>query len=148
MSDRVFAEIESEKGVYIGDICYAMQDKLYDGIWCGKHHCEDGCFEIPGSMLWFAVGGTAYGDGAYEGSNGLVFPVDAGVIGVLPLELCKENRDEYSDCGIIIDESGTVTFESEDGVFEIELPDGNRFTIDTKYEDEEDADSWWEEDDE
>lgn len=80
-----------------------------------------------------AGGGKTYGDGAYEGSNGLVFPVDAGVIGVLPLELCKENRDEYSDCGIIIDESGTVTFESEDGVFEIELPDGNRFTIDTKY---------------
>ena len=48
----------------------------------------------------------------------------------------------------VIDESGTVTFESDDGVFEIELPDGNRFTIDTKYEDEEDADSWWEEDDE
>ena len=32
MNDKVIAEIKSEKGFYIGDICYAMQNGLYRGV--------------------------------------------------------------------------------------------------------------------
>lgn len=140
MNDKVIAEIKSEKGFYIGDICYAMQNGLYRGVWGGKHHYQDGCFEIPGRNLWFAVAGTAYGDGEYEGSNGFWFPVDAGNIGVLPLEVCTNDLTEISGGGMLVDAPGTVVFNADDGIFEIELPNGSEFSINTRdeYEGEDD----------
>lgn len=140
MDNKVIAEIKSKKGFYIGDICYAMQNALYRGLWGGEHHYQDGCFEIPRRNLRFAVAGTAYGDGEYVGSNGFWFSVDAGNIGVLPLEVCKKDLTDISGSGMLVDTPGTVIFKADDGIFEIELPNGSKFSINTRdvYEDEDD----------
>ena len=88
----------------------------------------------------FVVGYTAYGDGVYEDQNGMMYPVDAGVIGLVPLEIVDEENWELADMI-----PGTAEFTCEDGVFDITLPDGTYIHIDTKdeerqytYEDEED----------
>lgn len=134
------AEISSKKGFYIGDICYVLPDNIYYGIWGDQHGYEDGAFEAPGTGLKFAVAGTAYGDGRYDGKLGS-YPVDAGVIGVVPLELVKEDATPDED-GTVVHKPGIAIFEEEDGVFTIRLPDGTEEVINTDPQEE------YEEDDE
>ena len=71
---------------YIGDICYFLDDTLYDEVWGTKFGYNGGHYERPDGT-GFIVMGTAYGDGSYKGSNGIDYGVDAGVIGVVSLEL-------------------------------------------------------------
>lgn len=150
MKRKVYAEISSEKGFYIGDVCYAMKEEFYRDVWGDQLGFEDGCHEVPEYRLKFAVCSTYYGDGEYRGTNGVVFPVDAGNIGVVPLEMCSEHKlksEGYEDCGVIVEQPGTVFYTADDGVFEIDLPGGSSFSINTRceedddcYDDEEDED--------
>ncbi len=57
-----------------------------------QHGFVDGTFKDPDTGLEVAVAGTAYGDGRYLGSDGAEFPVDADVIGLVPLELVSRER--------------------------------------------------------
>ena len=41
MNDKITGKIKSEKGFYVGDICYALSDDTYDGVWGGAGY-EDG----------------------------------------------------------------------------------------------------------
>ena len=83
----------------------------------GKYRLGDPCYSVPndrwsewldatGSSLndedniyalldgWPIIGfSTAYGDGSYEGSDGHSYPVDAGLIGLVPVEIAD---DRYS----------------------------------------------------
>lgn len=148
MTNGVYAEIKSEKGFYIGDICYVLGDRLYRGVWGEKHGYKEGTFMDPETGLHVAVARTAYGDGTYAGSDGTEFPVDAGVIGIVPLELVKK-RDGLED-GKVVEVPGTAIFSSADGKFEITTPDGNVLTIDTTWEpgyDDEDDEDFYEDDD-
>lgn len=131
------AKIHSDKGFYIGDICYVLSDELYHGVWGGDHDFEDGMFTDPATGYSFAVAGTAYGDGEYDDGHGRVYPVDAGVIGLVPLELAERLPDQYS---YISEVPGEAEFRAEAGRFEIELPTGERVYIDTSAEDDEDGD--------
>ena len=83
---NVSVKIRSDIGFYIGDICYVLDDRLYYGVWGDQNEFADGTFRDPDTGLEVAVAGTAYGDGCYLGSDGAEFPVDAGVIGLVPLE--------------------------------------------------------------
>lgn len=118
-------EIESKTGFYIGDICYVLDDNIYHGIW-GKADYKDGAYETPEGYK-FAVVGTEYGDGCYYGLFGDEYGVDAGVIGIVPLELCNDtdrygNRienlgrvvREIGKFSITRDERGTITVENMD----------------------------------
>lgn len=136
--EMVDALITSEKGFYIGDICYALDDKLYHGEWGERHGYEDGIFAAPGTDLIFAVASTAYGDGEYYGNDGSVFPVDAGNIGAVPLELVKEGVVENCDFGCIVNVPGTLHFTAKEGIFLIGKSDGQGLIIDTtdEYTDE------------
>nr|DAL09603.1 MAG TPA_asm: hypothetical protein [Caudoviricetes sp.] len=146
---KICGEISSSKGFYIGDICYAMKDELYHGVWGDRFGFNDGCHEIAEHKLRFAVAGTAYGDGTYGGTNGFRFPVDAGNIGVVPLEMCSGRKLEgYGNCGMVVDQPGTVRYSAEDGVFFIVLPDGSNFSIDTHYDADEDSEDYEDDDDE
>jgi hypothetical protein len=71
---------------YIGDICYFLNKTHYDNVWGGKFGYSGGHYERPDGT-GFIVGGTAYGDGRYKGSNGISYAVDAAVIGIVSLEL-------------------------------------------------------------
>ena len=70
---------------YLGDPCYAVPNDLW--------------MELLGTCDFFGVpvgsaGGhqvvafrTAWGDGLYQGSDGFQYPVDAGLIGLVPIAL-------------------------------------------------------------
>ena len=109
---------------FIGDICYALPDKIYDEIWGGKHKYEDGSYE------GFAVHGTAYGDGSYEGTDGVSYAVDAGVIGVT--DIGKEQRyddAELNRLGKIVEVKDSLIMNCDDnGNFEF-IVDGQSFEI-------------------
>ena len=137
------ATIKSKKGFYVGDICYVLADNVYDGVW-GKNGYEDGEFIVPKTGLKFAVAGTAWGDGYYQGSNGKEYPVDAGVIGIVPLELVEKVRGLAN--GSVHECAGEAIMKAEGGKFSFTLPDKTIIDIDTAEENDDDNDDdleWW-----
>lgn len=133
-----------EPGTYfIGDISYVMSQENYE-IWTDEHICEPGMFYIASHP--FAVGSTYCGDGDYDSSLDISFPVDAGVIGVVPKALWDKDfnincntYDTDEPCGLIVEVSTILTFDFDDGVFWIDY-DNTSFTIDTKNENCDDDD--------
>jgi hypothetical protein len=73
---------------YIGDICYALGDKVYDRVFGGMDY-ESGLYIQRDTNNFFLVDNTAFGDGCYTGSDGKEYGVDAGIIGIVP-ESCIE----------------------------------------------------------
>ena len=131
-----YGTIASKKGFYVGDICYSMYHELYDEFWGDQCGYDDGIHTIPDDSIVpgtagfkFAVASTAWGDGTYKDEDGREYPVDAGVIGVLPLELVNFNY--YTDGGHIFELPGSCEFEEYCGIFKIVLPDGEIVKIDT-----------------
>ena len=116
---KVQATVTSKIGFYIGDVCYAMSDKDYDGEWHKGYTEFEGAHELRGHK--FAIGGTAYGDGEYQDQYGHTYGVDSGTIGILPYELCKKrNPFELDKLGRFVIAT-SATFTAEDGEFDIEL---------------------------
>lgn len=145
----VSAQLESKVGFYVGDICYELPQKDYDEVWGEKYDYEEGEYEIRDSK--FAVGRTAYGDGRYEDESGHYYDVDAGVIGIIPYELC-EDKDiaTLNKMGKFV-AATKANFSAEDGVFDIEFDTKNRIHIDTgnHYEEDDDEDyGYYDDDDE
>jgi hypothetical protein len=120
---------------YVGDPCYAIPDEewgslLKDTGFFGLEtdntitNWDDGLYEYRGYTCF--VDGTAYGDGVYCGQNGEEFGVDAGLIGIIPMDAIPN-----FDC----DGGEEMTFEkdfdvwTEDGVFYFD-----ELVIDTKGE--------------
>lgn len=92
--------LRSAIGYYIGDICYVLEDGFYDNWWGNGYPkvidptrgCfDDGLFEdVEGCGYGFAVCGTGIGDGCYHDTHDThEFCVDAGVIGMIPVEFLK-----------------------------------------------------------
>lgn len=124
--------MKSNKGFYVGDICYVLSDDIYTNFWGKKHKYADGVFEIDGFS--FAVDSTAYGDGVYFDNACHKYPVDAGVIGLVPLELI--GKEDGLQFGTVFDVPGEAEFKCKDGVFDITLPDGYVVHINTRIEEE------------
>lgn len=140
------AVVKSGKGFYIGDVCYVLGDRIYHGEWGRMHGYADGVWEDPKSGFSFVVAGTAYGDGSYYDGEGHEYGVDAGVIGVVPLELVEKERG--LELGRVI-YGGEAEFEVDDGVFFVRVDGGDSVIIDTKEEEcEEDEECWDDADDE
>ena len=136
METTIIGKVKSEKGFYVGDICYALSEIIYHDVWGGANYA-DGIYEEPETGLSFAVARTAYGDGTYYDDGGHSYPVDAGCIGIVPLELCERGTGG----GQVFDTPGEADFEACEGVFDITLP--NRDTIHINTDDEEDEDEDW-----
>ena len=78
---------------YIGDICYALGDKVYDRVFGAKEY-DSGLYTQKDTGNFFLVDGTAHGDGLYMDSDGKEYGVDAGVIGIVSAALVeKDCRD-------------------------------------------------------
>lgn len=140
--------LKNIKGLYVGDICYALEDKIYDGVW-GKNGYEDGMYETEDG-LQFAVAGTAHGDGTYYSGDGHDYSVDAGVIGVVDLRLAtKYSLEELDSLGHVFPNADEVQFIAEDGYFDITVfENGKRiitYDIETGYEEEWDDEDEWDE---
>lgn len=123
---------------YIGDLCYVMRSRW--GDFCDKTICGndvlDGAFEFDGLPAWFH--GTVHGDGAYPGAGflaGTVFPVDAGLIGVVPVGLV-DDADRAAELGLFMEFHAPLSVSYEDGTFFFESG-GHEATIATDAEEEE-----------
>lgn len=137
MSNIKEAKIMSKKGFYVGDICYALGEDVYHGFWGDVCGFEPGHYTLPADHpkypgLSFAVSNTAYGDGTYHDNYGRTYCVDAGVIGLVPLELVSEDPAG----GHMFPGAGTATFKVEryGYIMTINLPnDPNSIVIETGY---------------
>lgn len=127
---RVEAKIESKKGFYLGDICYVLSQRVYYGTWGDCGGFKDGIFKDEETGYSFAVAGTAYGDGCYCDNRGGNYPVDAGVIGIVPLELVLKKNSAFQ-LGRVVLGAGTAEFIAEGGIIKAVFPNGEAFSIDT-----------------
>lgn len=106
----------------------------------GKYYVGDPCYSVPGHrwMEWLEAAkydepgirylvadldgrpvlgiGTMFGDGEYPGDDGNSYPVDAGLIGVVPVELADvtfsggvQEVDFPGDFQCCWDDSGIIT---------------------------------------
>lgn len=113
---------ETDK-VFVGDICYALDNKLYRDVWGDKLHYADGKIEE-----FAVVASAAYGDGLYKGTDGTKYCVDAGVIGVTNGKYFNADTEDadLEDLGKLVhipSGSARITFWAEDGVFEVSVID-------------------------
>lgn len=131
---------------YIGDPCYAFQGDAWDSILEESDYFNA---ETATRNMW--AGSTAHGDGTYNDQFGNEYPVDAGLIGIMPIEMCNfggicwENGQWIDERGIVLSNGETfefkpgnvVTYSSDflvnyvDGYFEF----GNIY-IDTDYDED------------
>ena len=123
MSDGYIIEgtVKMPAGTYvIGDPCYSIKDE----DWIPWLEAAD--YTKSHVMLANVEGqpvlglGTAYGDGCYHDQKGNQYPVDAGMIGLVPLEIAEASGDYRPDLSNVVDfprpfkcsrkEDGTLTF--------------------------------------
>ncbi len=122
------------KTVFIGDICYALDDEIYQEKWGEGLKWADGEIRTGGNgncgPVCAVVGSTAYGDGCYKGSDGIEYGVDAGNIGVTSLAYRRRDEDHSDEhlmhLGKLVDIPGGkcfVTLIDESGDFYISIED-------------------------
>ena len=137
MKNKSF-KINVKNGFYIGDLCYALNEKVYDEVWGGNNY-EEGQYTDPETKAEFAMVGTAYGDGEYESSEeSLAFSVDAGIIGIADLTICD---GDLSLGKVVKDYSGIVFIEYNDGTITVSWGEGDDYkeiNIYTGYDEEDD----------
>lgn len=109
---------------YIGDICYALSEDVYDKQWGDKFNYACGTHEMTsqGVSDVVSVNYTTYGDGVYTDTfNNIDFEVDSGTIGIVPIALCDPNKvyDDKIKGGLVIKSISPINFKSNDGIFEI-----------------------------
>jgi hypothetical protein len=80
---------------FLGDPCYAVPDELWDDLLNdAKYFQKKATGKVAGHRV--VSFNTAYGDGCFAASDGCSYCVDAGMIGLTPVELIKTNQ-RYSD---------------------------------------------------
>ena len=120
--------VRSNKGFYVGDVSYVLSDDVYQNFWETK---KNGYFTVnPVMNLAFAVTSTAYGDGVFYDDDNNRYLVDAGNIGLVPLELAE--KEQGLRLGQVFLTPGAATFHWFDGVFIIKLPKDRLIRIDTR----------------
>jgi hypothetical protein len=134
-------EVEVPAGQYVlGDPCYAVpHDKwseLLESCSCfnnpiGQFSTHDRGFTIYHYAVAF---GTRWGDGCYRGTDGNLYPVDAGLIGLVPLSASSnELRDDLST--VVTFDKPTIC--STDGTGKLRF---GHITIDTDPDEEDEDD--------
>jgi hypothetical protein len=117
---------------YIGDVCYALKDILYDTVF-GSNGYANGHYALNDGV--FVVNSTAYGDGSYEGTNGYEYGVDAGIIGIASMGVCVPENKVYG--GTLHTFTEPVKCSFKNGMFE--FSSGNwHLEIDTAHEGDDD----------
>lgn len=117
---------------WVGDPCYAFQDhgvwmSLLESAWGGTLNPEEvpQIMEAEAEGFSFVASGTMFGDGEYSSNTLASFPVDAGMIGVVPTE--ANVGIPFGMTRFLFDEPFTVSY-SDDGTIKIghiEIPTGD-----------------------
>lgn len=138
-------EVEVPAGSYVlGDPCYSFPD--HDEWMELLESCE--YFNAPigtirrtkantfNAMETFNVVAfsTRWGDGCYQGTDGRMYPVDAGLIGLVPLEVVgSDMRDDLST--VVVFDKPTKCYTDGEGKLRF-----GHITIDTDPQDDEEED--------
>jgi hypothetical protein len=80
-------------GQYVlGDPCYAVPDDDWMPLLESCNYFNNPVGHVVDGMQKFFVlaFGTKWGDGCYAGSDGKEYPVDAGLIGLVPVEMVED----------------------------------------------------------
>lgn len=79
---------------YLGDCCYVLDHKVYDwNDFCHKFWANGENITIDNKEI--VAYDTLYGDGVYASNIGIPFPVDAGLIGIVPAEMWKNDAEPF-----------------------------------------------------
>lgn len=99
---------------FIGDPCYVFTDADWDALLEALDSFEsDDIQHHNGFELW--AFGTAFGDGVYTDQNGIEYPVDSGLLGIVPLEMIT--NPEGQEHGTVIEFQKPVAVDHENGTF-------------------------------
>lgn len=77
---------------YIGDTCFVMEE--------GDSTFEIGGFITDGEQVFGSL--STGGDGRYEDTKGRSYSVDAGNIGIVPMDLIDTEKLEQTHFGIVV----------------------------------------------
>lgn len=117
---------------YIGDLCYVVEKhddwmELLEKTNYFRNENQEykGCPILAGS--------TAYGDGIYADNKGRTYCVDAGIIGIMPIECIDKKHDNIENLGNIVDFEEDFDVLIEDGIFRF-----GDISINTVWDEEED----------
>jgi hypothetical protein len=121
---------------YLSDLCYALPDPIYDEVWGKQFNYNSGVYRRSDGAM-FIVDHTAYGDGAYRGSDDKTYGVDAGVIAIVSAALTDA---PYGGTWQELKKPGN--FSADGGVFYLEGAPGEAVyvRIDTTGDGDEDED--------
>ena len=105
---------------FVGDPCYAFSHdtNTWDLICNYLGHKSD-AYAVPVKNGYVHFGNTYIGDGSYQGSDGVEYGVDAGLIGVVPIDLVEVSEEELKELGSIKTFDAPFTFSWKDGIFYI-----------------------------
>ena len=97
--------VTTEQGLYIGDPCYVINEEDWSDFLDEYRIARKAGF-THFKFKGFTVGvtRTAHGDGSYTGTDGFSYSVDAGLLGVVPLELV-EDKEKAERLGRVIEGS-------------------------------------------
>jgi hypothetical protein len=102
---------------YIGDLCYALDDTLYDNVFGPQYRTGYYCMNDNTDHA-FMMGDTG-GDGEFQGTDGFKYPVDAGIIGIASESTLDADKVPY-DSGKMYTFKGNVTMNSKYNKFTFE----------------------------
>ena len=126
---------------WIGDPCYIFPHKgpmggKWDDLLAEVDFFDVSYGELDDGKIKVWAASTAYGDGRYVGSNGKAFPVDAGLIGIVPQETVDylgRTDNDLDYLGLFIEFTEPFLVKSNNGLFHF-----GHIRIDTgDYNDEE-----------
>lgn len=138
MSDSVIVP----KGTYyLGDPCYSVPDELWDELLQDSDYFNKPSGTVAGHTVY--AFGTKYGDGVYQDKRGREYPVDAGLIGLVPEALATKEMPLDLDFAHLIRFDHPTICSDNDGVLKF-----GHIIIDTNDEEDEPEDEWWQEDEE
>lgn len=123
---------------WVGDPCYSVpDDRWMEWLQAARYDQPESRRFLLAELDGYPVMaiGTAHGDGQYPGTDGFDYPVDAGLIGLVPYELVRE--EPFGARLHTFDSPFTCTYEQEDGV--IVLGD---IEIRTSWDDEDEEEEW------
>ena len=139
-------EVEVPAGKYIlGDPCYAVPDgewmELLEScdyfntpIGTIRRSPKSGTFNVMETFKVVAFN-TRWGDGCYEGTDGCLYPVDAGLIGLVPVEAVDMDALRDDLCTVVTFTTPVKCSSNGDGKLRF-----GSITIDTDPADEEEDD--------
>ena len=92
---------------YIGDLCYALDDRLYDHVF-GSDYRSGLFYQKNNPKHVFMLNDTGIGDGSFKGTDGYEYSVDAGILGIASFSVLDLKKANYEG-GTVVTFKGNVS---------------------------------------